>query len=163
MNKKIIFFLVSILCIFSACQPKKTYRIGVSQCSSDDWRAKCNAEIQREIMFHPDATVEIRSAEDNNERQIADIRYFMDQGFDIIIAAPNEADAITPIIEEAYNKGIPIVIFDRNIHGESYTAYQGVDNIGIGRSAARYARNLVGEGGRVIELYGLGAHSRNMA
>ena len=79
----------------------------------------------------------------------------MDQGFDIIIAAPNEADAITPIIEEAYNKGIPIVIFDRNIHGESYTAYQGVDNIGIGRSAARYARNLVGEGGRVIELYGL--------
>ena len=155
MNKKIIFFLVSILCIFSACQPKKTYRIGVSQCSSDDWRAKCNAEIQREIMFHPEATVEIRSAEDNNERQIADIRYFMDQGFDIIIAAPNEADAITPIIEEAYNKGIPIVIFDRNIHGESYTAYQGVDNIGIGRSAARYARNLVGEGGRVIELYGL--------
>ena len=106
-------------------------------------------------MFHPEATVEIRSAEDNNERQIADIRYFMDQGFDIIIAAPNEADAITPIIEEAYNKGIPIVIFDRNIHGESYTAYQGVDNIGIGRSAARYARNLVGEGGRVIELYGL--------
>ena len=155
MDKTIIFFLVSILCIFSACQPKKTYRIGVSQCSSDDWRAKCNAEIQREIMFHPEATVEIRSAEDNNERQIADIRYFMDQGFDIIIAAPNEADAITPIIEEAYNKGIPIVIFDRNIHGESYTAYQGVDNIGIGRSAARYARNLVGEGGRVIELYGL--------
>lgn len=155
MDKTIIFFLISILCIFSACQPKKTYRIGVSQCSSDDWRAKCNAEILREIMFHPEATVEIRSAEDSNERQIADIRYFMDQGFDIIIAAPNEADAITPIIQEAYSKGIPIVIFDRNIHGESYTAYQGVDNIGIGTSAAHYARHLVGKGGRVIEIYGL--------
>lgn len=156
MNKTITFLFVSLIaCALAGCQQKKLYRIGVSQCSSDDWRAKCNAEIQREIMFHPEATVEIRSAEDSNEQQIADIRYFMEQGFDIIIAAPNEADAITPVVQEAYNKGIPIVIFDRNIHGESYTAYQGVDNIGIGRSAAHYARHLTGEGGRVIEICGL--------
>lgn len=79
----------------------------------------------------------------------------MENGFDIIIAAPNEADAITPIIKDVYDSGIPVVVFDRNIHGDSFTAYQGVDNIGIGESAAHYARNLVGEGGKVIEIYGL--------
>lgn len=61
-----------------------------------------NDEINREIMFHPEAEVEIRSADDSNEKQIADIRYFVDNGFDIIIAAPNDADAITPVIKEVY-------------------------------------------------------------
>ena len=143
--------MLLLLCCLSlaltACQEKRIYKIGVSQCSSDDWRNKCNEEIHREMIFHPDAQVEIRSAEDSNEKQIADIRYFVDNGFDIIVVAPNEADAITPIIKEVYERGIPVVIFDRNINGESYTAYQGVDNQGIGESAARYARHLVGEGG----------------
>lgn len=148
-----------ILAIFSTlfltcCQEAPGYRIGVSQCSSDDWRRKMNDEIYREIMFHPEATVEIRSAGDSNERQISDIRYFMDNGFDIIIAAPNEADAITPIIKEVYDAGIPVIIFDRNIHGDSYTANIGVDNTGIGRDAAHYAAHLIGSGGKVLEICG---------
>lgn len=151
----VILSTIFIFLALSGCREKHIYKIGVSQCSSDDWRNKCNEEIYREIMFHPEAQVEIRSADDNNEKQIADIRYFVENGFDIIIAAPNEADAITPIIKDVYDSGIPVVVFDRNIHGESFTAYQGVDNIGIGESAAQYARNLVGEGGKVIEIYGL--------
>lgn len=151
----VILSTIFIFLALSGCREKHIYKIGVSQCSSDDWRNKCNEEIYREIMFHPEAQVEIRSADDNNEKQIADIRYFVENGFDIIIAAPNEADAITPIIKDVYDSGIPVVVFDRNIHGESFTAYQGVDNIGIGESAAHYARNLVGEGGKVIEIYGL--------
>ncbi|MDE7144854.1 MAG: substrate-binding domain-containing protein, partial [Duncaniella sp.] len=108
----------------SACTKNKQYRIGVSQCSQDDWRKKMNDEINREIMFHPEAVVEIRSADDSNDKQIADIRYFMDNDFDIIIAAPNEADALTPVIQEAYESGVPVVLFDRKINGDTYTAYQ---------------------------------------
>ena len=80
-----IFIIVMLIFSASSCHEAKTYRIGVSQCSDDDWRKKMNDEIYREIMFHPEATVEIRSADDSNEKQIADIRYFMDNGFDIII------------------------------------------------------------------------------
>lgn len=36
-----------------------------------------NDEINREIMFHEDAVVEIRSADDSNAKQIEDIRYFV--------------------------------------------------------------------------------------
>lgn len=157
MHRKIchIIFIVIMLSVFQSCKEETKYRIGVSQCSNDDWRTKMNEEIQREIMFHPEATVEIRSAYDSNEKQIADIRYFADNGFDIIIAAPNEADAITPVIEEVYDAGIPVIVFDRNINGDSYTAYQGVDNVGIGKSAADYARHLLPDGGNVIEIHGL--------
>jgi signal transduction histidine kinase/CheY-like chemotaxis protein len=129
------------LCV--GCQQRKTYRIGVSQCSQDDWRAKMNDEIEREAMFNEDISVEIRSADDSNEKQISDIRYFADNGFDIIIAAPNEADAITPVIDEVYNKGVPVIIFDRDINDESYTAKISADNIELGESAARYALSLL--------------------
>lgn len=156
MNRIIILLLMlTSLLFFPSCRKKEPYRIGISQCSQDGWRMKMNDEINREIMFHPEATVEIRSADNSNERQIADIRYFMDNGFDIIIAAPNEADAITPIIKEVYESGTPVIVFDRKINGDTYTAFQGVDNTEIGKSAAHYARHLIGEGGKVIEICGL--------
>lgn len=147
----ISFFII----ISSGCNDGKVYRIGVSQCSRDDWRSKMNDEINREIMFHPGATVEIRSADDNNGKQIADLRYFADNGFDIVIVAPNEADAITPVVKEIYERGIPVIVFDRNINGDTYTARIGVDDEGIGRSAARYALQMLGTGAKAIEIYGL--------
>lgn len=151
----VILVLVLSLLVLSGCGQKKTFRIGVSQCSSDDWRSKMNEEIEREMMFHADAEVEIRSADDDSQRQIEDLRYFVDNDFDIIIVAPNEEEPLTPVVREIYESGIPVVIFDRDINGDSYTARIGVDNVGLGRSAAFYAANL--EKGRcnVIEIRGL--------
>ncbi|MCM1068078.1 MAG: substrate-binding domain-containing protein [Muribaculaceae bacterium] len=146
---------LAALLTMAGCAEKKVYRIGVSQCSSDDWRSKMNDEIYRELIFHDNATVEIRSADDSNDKQIADIRYFADNGFDIIIAAPNEADALTPVIKEVYERGIPVLIFDRNIHGDSFTAYQGADNTAIGRSAAMLAGSLTAGPCKVLEIQGL--------
>lgn len=142
------------LVLFS-CKKEERYLIGVSQCSDDDWRKMMNEQIEHEIMFHPEASVEIRSASDSNEKQIADIRYFIDNNFDIIIAAPNEADALTPIITEAFEKGIPVLIFDRNVNGDKFTAFQGADNAGIGKKAAQYAASILPAGSTVIELQGL--------
>ncbi len=147
--------LLTILLTLFGCHQSKIYKIGVSQCSQDDWRMKMNDEINREIMFHKDAVVEIRSADDNNEKQINDIKYFVKQGFDIIIVSPNEAAALTPIIEEVYKKGIPVVIFDRNINSDTYTARIGVDDEGLGKSAAHYAQYLLGNGAKAIEIFGL--------
>lgn len=156
MNKTLIRLILLAVClVFGACNDTKTYRIGVSQCSDDDWRNKMNSEIQREMMFHPEATVEIRSADDSSEKQIKDIEYFIDNDFDIIIAAPNEAEALTPIISEAYNKGIPILVFDRNVIGDDFTAWQGADNISIGKAAGEHAIEMVGHNAPTIEIYGL--------
>lgn len=138
----------------AGCKQEKTYLIGVSQCSDDDWRAKMNGEIYRELIFHDDVNVEIRSADDSNEKQISDIRYFAENGFDIIVVAPNEADALTPVITEVYESGIPVLIFDRKVHGDAYTAYQGADNRVMGQVAAEVAKTLVPGDCRVIEIYG---------
>lgn len=147
--------VAAIVLLFCGCTESKVYKIGVSQCSQDDWRMKMNDEINREIMFHEDAVVEIRSADDNNAKQIEDIKYFVENGFDIIIVSPNEAAALTPIIKEVYESGMPVVIFDRNINGDTYTARIGVNDEGLGKSAAHYARHLTGPGAKAIEIFGL--------
>lgn len=146
---------MGILLILSGCTESKIYKIGVSQCSQDDWRMKMNDEINREIMFHEDAIVEIRSADDSSTKQIEDIKYFVENGFDIIIVSPNEAAALTPIIKDVYESGMPVVIFDRNINGDTYTARIGVDDEGLGRSAAHYALHMLGRGTKAIEIFGL--------
>lgn len=148
----LVLTLILTLC---CCTESKIYKIGVSQCSQDDWRMKMNDEINREIMFHEDAVVEIRSADDSNAKQIDDIKYFVENGFDIIIVSPNEAAALTPIIKEVYESGTPVVIFDRNINGDTYTARIGVDDEGLGKSAAHYAQHLLGKGANAIEIFGL--------
>lgn len=146
---------VFLLLACSACEEKHTYKIGVSQCSSDDWREQLNEEIYREITLHPGVEVEIRSADDSSAKQIEDLRYFAANGFDIIIVSPNEAESLTPVIAELYEGGLPIVVFDRNIHGDTYTARLGADDEGLGRAAAHYALHLLGSGAKAIELYGL--------
>lgn len=147
--------LLAVLMVFQGCGSEKIYKIGVSQCSSDDWREKMNDEINREILLHENARVEIRSADDNSSKQIEDLDYFVENNFDIIIVSPNEAAALTPKIKEIYEKGMPVIIFDRNINGDTYTARIGVDDHGLGRSASRYARHLVGDNAKALELYGL--------
>ena len=72
--------LFAVILSLLGCTESKVYKIGVSQCCQDDWRAKMNDEINREIMFHEGAVVEIRSADDSSVKQIEDIRYFCDNG-----------------------------------------------------------------------------------
>lgn len=150
------FSLPALIIFLVACNREPQYKIGISQCSRDDWRELMNEEIEREAMLHSDVEVEIRSADDSNEKQIEDIRYFIDNGFDAIVVAPNEANAITSTIKEAYDKGIPVLVFDRNINEHYYNAFQGADNHAIGVAAANYVRNLLDGHGNVMEIMGLG-------
>lgn len=146
--------LMAIL-ILASCGEKKTYRIGISQCSSDDWRDKMNQEVLREAMLHDDVVVEIRSANDDSNKQISDIEYFANNKFDVIVIAPNEAVALTPEVKKIHERGIPVIIFDRNINDSTYTQRIGVDNVGLGESAAEYARTLLPGEIRALEIFGL--------
>lgn len=154
---KLVWHILAVLMLVgvAACgRQSPEYKIGVSQCSGDYWRVKTNEEIKRELMLHDDVDVEIRSAESDNSRQIEDIRYFIDNGFDMIVVSPNESKALTPVIEEAYSKGIPVLTFDRRIDGDSFTAHMEVDNYELGRSVANYARSKVRPSVKAIEIQG---------
>ena len=140
----------------TACrQDAPRFRIGVAQCSDDSWRHKMNDEILREAMFYDGVSVEIRSAGDDNRQQAEDVRYFIDKGVDLLIISANEAAPMTPIVEEAYQKGIPVILVDRKILSDKYTAYISADNYEIGRAVGNYMASTLKGKGNVVELTGL--------
>lgn len=147
--------LCCLVGIMACRQDSPRFRIGVAQCSDDSWRHKMNDEILREAMFYDGVSVEIRSAGDDNLRQAEDVRYFIDRGVDLLIISANEAAPMTPIVEEAYDKGIPVILIDRKILSDKYTAYIGADNNEIGRAVGNYIASRLGGKGNVVELTGL--------
>lgn len=158
--KRIVSFLSIIgfllLLVFTGCESDRpTWRIGVSQCSDDAWRTQLNREIEREALFYPGVSLEFKSAHDDSRQQIEDIKALVKKGVDLLIVAPNEAAAITPVIEEVYRKGIPVVLVDRKIDSDAYTAYVGADNYEMGYQIGQYIVDRLGGKGNVVELAGL--------
>ena len=166
MNPKLTTFalplLVLLALLLSACSTKKSYFIGVSQCSEDSWRTKMNSEIRRESYLYDNVRVEFASAKDDNRVQIAQIEHFIEQGADLIIVSPNEAKALTPVINKAFDRGVRVVLVDRKSASDKYTAFIGADNVAIGRAVGRFVGEHLGGKGRVMELQGLRGSSPAM-
>lgn len=137
--------LVSCICLFllQACRQKdEAFLIGISQPSKDAWREKANEELRREASFYNDVDVEIRSVADDSKAQIEDIEYFIEKGVDLLVVSPNESAALTPVVEKAYDRGIPVILYDRKIDSDSYDAYVGSDNRQIGILMGEYLCDL---------------------
>ncbi len=148
--------LAVILCMTSCGEAESiNYHIGVSQCSDDAWRTKLNEEMRRELLFYPGVTLEVRSADDDDERQARDIDYFIAQGVNLLVVSPNSADSLTPAVSKAYEAGIPVIVADRRVTGDKYTAFVGGDNLEVGRLQGEYLLKVLPEGGKVLEVMGL--------
>ncbi|MEJ7679117.1 MAG: substrate-binding domain-containing protein [Segetibacter sp.] len=79
----------------------------------------------------------------------------MSQNIDILLVSPNEAEPLTSVVEEAFNKGIPVVVIDRKTSSNLYTSFVGADNFEIGKMAGNYVANMVHDTANVIEVIGL--------
>lgn len=138
----------------------KQYVVGFSQCTTGDlWRQTMQRLMEIEISFHPDMKLEIKDAHDNNDNQVRQIQEFLDEGIDLLIVSPNESEPITPIVEKVFQKGIPVIVVDRKVYTESYSAYIGGNNYVIGQEAGKYAAKLLHGKGKVVEIRGLDGSS----
>ena len=72
--------------------------------------------------------------------------------------SPKVASGLTPIVNKAYNAGIPVIVLDRDLTNDQYTQFIGGDNRLIGRTAGEYAVQLLGgkdaAHGVVVEIWG---------
>lgn len=106
--------VVSLLLIITSCsrqEPK--FVIGVSQCSQDIWREKQNAELRMGAYINGDVELRFTSANDNDERQVQQIDSLLGTGIDLLIVAPNQVKTISPAIDRAFERGVPVIVFER--------------------------------------------------
>lgn len=138
--------VIVILSLFSSCkqtEKEKTFVVGISKCSDDPWRKAMLLDLQVKATDYPRMKLDIKEADEDNEKQIAQIRSFIKKKVDLIIISLNESAPITPVAVEAYRAGIPTIIMDRKINSDEYTAFIGADNYEIGRSAGLFVNSLL--------------------
>ena len=151
----IVVCFVGLLLLVGCNKTTKKYVVGVSQCSEDIWRSKLNDELLMGTYDHKDVELLFASAKDNDKLQTEQIEKFIQRGVDLLIISPNQVHSITPVIDKAYDKGIPVILFDRKTDSQKYTAFIGADNVKVGKTIGEFiAKTLHGEG-EVIEIKGL--------
>ena len=148
-----------MLTLSSCSQGGKRYTIGVSQCSEDIWREKQNAELRMGAYFHDNVELKFAAAYDSDERQVQQIDSLMNEGIDLLIVAPNQVNTISPAIDRAYDKGIPVIVFERKTGSQKYTAFISADNYEMGHVMGEYIVSRLHGKGNVLEIKGLAGSS----
>lgn len=110
--------------------------------------------MKAELSLHPGVDFIYADAHGNSATQIAQVSAMLDK-LDLLIISPNEAQPLTGVVEEAYHKGIPVIVIDRKTKSSLYTAYIGADNYEIGKLAAKYLGTVAKGQINLIEIMGL--------
>ncbi len=148
---------------FVSCAPQsKKFVIGVSQCSEDIWRDKLNDELKMGEYLNDSIVVKLASSNDDNVLQNKQVNQFVDEGVDLLIVSPNQLSAISKAVERAYDRGIPVILYDRKTNSGKYTAFIGCDNYTIGKSMGAFIAQQLHGKGRIVEIRGLEGSSPAM-
>lgn len=157
MKRKLhLIIYVAIIVLLTGCAQKpRKFVIGVSQCSEDIWRDKLNDELKMGEYLNDSLIVKLASSNDDNVLQNKQVNQFVDEGVDLLIVSPNQLSAISKSVERAYDKGIPVILYDRKTNSDKYTAFIGCDNYTIGKSMGTFIAQQLQGMGRIVEISGL--------
>jgi len=98
----------------------------------------------------------VTTAADPN-KQTNDIEDLISKKVDAIVMLPVESEAMTPVAKKIKDAGIPLIIVDREITSDDFTALVKGDNEGIGRNAGKYLAEKLGGKGNIVEIIGVPA------
>jgi ABC-type sugar transport system substrate-binding protein/DNA-binding response OmpR family regulator len=155
-----LFLLNSFFSCTRQTTENKQFRIGFSQAmTNDDWRQSMNTSMELQASLQPGVLLTISNADYDVEQQILQLKKFIADSVDIIIVSPLQSKPITPIVEEALNSGIPVLVVDRKTDNQKYTAYLGADNIEVGRNAAKLILSNLLDSLNIVEIKGLAGSS----
>ena len=151
----LIIYMAFLVLLAGCTQQPKKYVIGVSQCSEDIWRNKLNDELKMGEYLNDSLIVKLASSNDDNVLQNKQVNQFVDEGVDLLIISPNQLSAISKAVERAFDKGIPVILYDRKTNSDKYTAFIGCDNYAIGNSMGKFIAQQLNGKGRIAEIRGL--------
>lgn len=150
-EKFIVFFL-----LLSVISLAKEYKIGFAQDTlTNDWRKAQVDEAIKEVDKHDFLSITVKDAKGSVAKQVLDIETFIKQEYDYIITSPIEPAITSMVLKKAIKKGIKVILIDRGVHGDSYTAFIAPDNYKIGQDAARYLLKKMNYKGIVLMLQGI--------
>ncbi|MDC7235636.1 MAG: ABC transporter substrate-binding protein [Spirochaetales bacterium] len=126
----------------------------------DSWRQFLESNFLAEVDAHPEISkFYITNADEKPEKQIADINDLLAKGIDGLIVYPTMGEVLGPVIESAYEEGIPVVVFGGSLETASYTSLVTQDLKEFGRAQAEWLAAEMGEKGNIIMLSGISGNT----
>lgn len=94
--------------------------------------------------------VVLRVANQDANTQIAQVRELLNQGIDVLVIIPNDAQKLSDVCREAKRKGVPVMSYDRLVHRANVDLYISFDNEKVGSLQAQGLAQEVPGGNYVI-------------
>jgi ribose transport system substrate-binding protein len=120
------------------------------------WRQVGWTTMQAEVALHHDEIADFSSldAEGTDATQISDIQSFVGSGnCDALIVSPNATATLTPVVEQACEADIPVIVFDRGVNTDCpVTFIHPIGGYKFGADAANFLAEQVPKGGKVLAL-----------
>jgi ribose transport system substrate-binding protein len=131
--------IVALLTLGCTRQPPAQKLVAFSQANNaEPYRATQKALMEELFSKTPDVKLVAADAEQDNNKQIAQIETFVRERPAVLIVAPNERAAMTDVMGQAMQAGIPVICLERDIVQPNYTTYIRIDNRVIGKMAGQF-------------------------
>jgi ribose transport system substrate-binding protein len=122
---------------------------------NNPWRQVGFKTMQAEVETHGRGIKQFVhvDAEGKDQKQIADINDLLGKGCDALIISPNTTATLTPAVEAACSKGLPVIVFDRGVDSTCpVTFINPIGGYGFGHVAAEFITQRMKPGGKVLAL-----------
>lgn len=113
-----------------------TIGLSVADLTLERWQH--DRDIFVETAEEKGAEVLVQSADGQDDDQISQIQNMISQGIDVLVIIANNSDALSPVVDQANEEGIPVVAYDRLINNAEIDAYVSFDNERVGEMQSEY-------------------------
>lgn len=151
---------LSFVLVLSACSaqgsvkdPQRIIKVGFSLDSLVVERWQRDLEIFKATTTELGAELLVKVANQDASVQEKQIRQLMDQGIDVLVVVPNDAEQLGPIIAEVKSRGIPVMSYDRLVRNAQVDLYISFDNEMVGAIMARTTLSA-SKGGNFVIING---------
>jgi len=126
---------------------------------SNSWRVAMKAHVDYQIeQFKQQGLIKdyiYTDANDDTNKQIADIEDLMTKGCDVMIVSAGTGEPMTPVVEKVMDAGIPVVTLDRNIVSDKYVTFVEQNSCDMGATQAEWLAKTLNYKGNIVLLSGL--------
>ncbi len=156
---------LSVLLLTAVQGPaKKTFKVGYSiDTTSSPYNAKAYKQMALEWKKYPEVTLFATEAGGQSMKQVSDIEDLISKGVDLLIVKPRDEKTLAATLSRAYKQGIKIVLLERVVSGNDFSAAVVTDDTEAGRVSAEYMAKVLNGTGNVLVAQGTPGASSYLA
>lgn len=144
MNYPFKLFLLVFLafCLLNGCNKNEPVKVGFLIHALDKERWENDRDFFVTKVGELGGTVEVRIADNSASKQLAQAKELLSNGMDVLVVVPVDQFAAAEIVENAHDRNVSVISYDRLIKNCPIDYYVSTDNVEVGKLQADYITTI---------------------